>query len=166
MTMSERVIAKGLFIGRTDDGDRLYLDVLIRQLPTAPRQTVEHDTVDGGEELSIVGALYHGSRDVGGGQCIERARSVLAGGRVAPGADPADVRLIVDVWERWHLNAMRAGCAHVKAAEGVLSTRERLDNTPPCPITGYRWGSAWLYEPLPGSVVEELTAACRRVAAV
>jgi hypothetical protein len=162
--MGERVIAKDLYIGETSDKERLYLDVRVRQ-DHGTWQTVEHDTVTTREELSIIGNLRVGRHDVGGGQCIDRMWSVLGAGKLARGADPADVRLIADVWERWHLNAMRPGCAHVEVPEGTKSTSDRLDNTPPCPRSGYRWGSAWLYEPLPDGLVDELSAACARVAA-
>lgn len=158
--MSETVIARDLYIGRTSGGDRLYLDVVVRER-AGRRETVEHEWVEGAEELSIVGTLRHRGRDIGGGQCIDSMWDVLDHGQVARGADRADVRLIADIWGRWHLNTLKAGCAHVEPVG--KDTGSMLDSTPPCPVTGYRWGSAWLYEPLPDGVVSGLAEACRRV---
>lgn len=47
---------------------------------------------------------------------------------------------------KWHLNGMRAGCAHqqadIKYEIGAV-----------CEFCGYKYGSAWLYEPLPADVI-------------
>lgn len=48
----------------------------------------------------------------------------------------------------WHLNAMRAGCTHQRAA----GWGRQDDIGKPCPECGYRYGSAWLFEPLPAEV--------------
>lgn len=92
------------------------------------------------------------------------------------------------IWERWHLNAMRPGCAHqIKfgwdkkpidptkptSSYGKHFAGQRRDSwnllgwirpeehtagllTKPCPVCGYKYGSAWLSEPLPKEVEEEV----------
>jgi hypothetical protein len=58
-------------------------------------------------------------------------------------------------WDRWHLNTMRAGCAHqtVVWEDSRYGVRPSLERTPVCPVSGYRYGSAWLVEVLPDTVL-------------
>jgi hypothetical protein len=62
-------------------------------------------------------------------------------------------RRIGEVWERWHLNDMRAGCEHQRA---LGWSRYEDHPSEPCPVCGYEYGSAWLYEPLPDEIVAEV----------
>lgn len=77
--------------------------------------------------------------------------------------DPKDYRLcpdwteemyrrLLDIWERWHLNGMRAGCSHQRAMD--WNRDEHLDK--PCPICGYKYGCGWIFEPVPDEVIEWL----------
>lgn len=129
-------------------------------------QTVTHGVVPAGSlEVSIVGSTYvatrSGSRDrryrdmVSGGQNVDDIRAV---------GTPAALR-IADLWDRWHLNGLRAACVHQDAAAreiaarlpGYSNDRARWAeySALPCP-EGYRYGSAWLYEPIPDAVLAEL----------
>ena len=71
--------------------------------------------------------------------------------------------------ERWHLNQMRAACAHqeiVYELDRYGRAVPSLDLTPACPGTpdtrgrvrggGYRYGSAWLFEVVPDEVAAEI----------
>lgn len=90
-----------------------------------------------------------------------------------------------DVWDAWHLNDMRAGCVHQRAM-GWMMCPGHADHDqqcaeplmwpvtrPPspgsamircqydaimakCPVCGYAYGSAWLYEPVPDAVLDFL----------
>lgn len=44
------------------------------------------------------------------------------------------------VWARWHLNDMHPGCVHQGGPGRVIGEA--------CPWSGYRYGSAWLTDPL------------------
>lgn len=59
-------------------------------------------------------------------------------------------RKLLDIWERWHLNDMRAGCSHQRAMD--WNRDEHLDK--PCPICGYKYGCGWIFEPVPDEVIE------------
>lgn len=63
---------------------------------------------------------------------------------------------------RWHLNDMQGACAHqeiVWETDPRFGTRRpSLDQTPVCPQSGYRYGSAWLHEIVPAEVEEALMA--------
>lgn len=68
-----------------------------------------------------------------------------------------------EVWERWHLNDMRAGCEHQRAAgEHSAWFGDQGDYSgvrigyPRCLVCGYSYGSKWLYEELPAEIVEEI----------
>lgn len=63
----------------------------------------------------------------------------------------AALRNLVD----WHLNDLQAGCAHqtVVYESSPYGPRPSLQDTVPCPLTGYRYGSAWLVRPLTAEVI-------------
>ena len=77
------------------------------------------------------------------------------------------------VWDRWHMNGMRAGThpqmEYLRAIEDEFPgypvshyewAVDKLKDAglDPDPDTGYRYGSAWLKEPLPQSVIDFLTS--------
>lgn len=190
-----------------------------------------------GPELSICGDVgFPGARDV---ECCGQIDSEVRAFLDEPGAtfnkSAADIRRLLEVWEKWHLNSMRTGCEHQRAAwkadaeiplvtykltsavlveaSGIRRTAEkrlakgetvtygpgelRLMNLPyqvtlgaefsapgpeyaeekrevkranwvypsehpagvlckPCEVCGYKFGTVWLYEPLPADVVQFL----------
>lgn len=143
---------------------------------------VEIRDTDEGPELSITGSIWRPNRGdiVAGGQCYDEIA------RAFP-YDPR-VQRIVEVWKRWHLNGMKAGCEHQRA-EGW--DKRRIDPSKPanaygrhfpgqrsdssnllgwirpsehpdgllgreCPECGYKYGTAWLHEPLPQEIIEEV----------
>lgn len=67
---------------------------------------VEIRDTEKGPELSICGDIWRPNRSdiVSGGQNLEEI------GQAFP--RDAKVQRIVEVWRRWHLNTMRAGCEH------------------------------------------------------
>lgn len=61
-------------------------------------------------------------------------------------------RKLLDIWKRWHLNDMRAGCSHQRA----MGWNRDDDIGKPCLICGYRFGYSRLFEPVPDNVIEWL----------
>lgn len=199
---------------------------------------VEHLTGRNGDkwELSItscVGPRANGDAWGGYNQSIPDVEKFTG---YAPGWDAAKVARLVEVWEAWHLNAMRAGCEHQRAnwnpseeveivtyrltsdaiheqgnierrikaalkargaaayepgekeiaelpfettqtpdadspASGRYEVHKRENKTTgwlrptehprgllmkPCEVCGYRYGSAWLYEPVPDAILDEI----------
>ena len=211
---------KHLLAGKTDGG-RVFVSVEFR---------------DGRLSISgVEGPLGNGDCRGSCGQCIDAA----AVAEDCPGSLTGDQRkLLVDVWRRWHLNDMRAGCEHQRrdnwgrdeievVTYGLTSEAHRLrraaqeeaeaaalegrvaDLSPagkfligpdwlrdrhsppdadsplsglfevrkretkatgwvrqsehplgvlskPCPECGYKYGTAWLKEDVPGDVIEFL----------
>lgn len=62
---------------------------------------------------------------------------------------------LVALWERWHLNDMRAACEHQRELGWTWTTHPGAI----CPTCNYRLGSAWLYEPLPADILDQCDAA-------
>lgn len=117
------------------------------------------------KRLSITGEVYENHRGVGGGQCYDELTEEF-------GDDPRTARL-VELWKRWHLNDMRAGCEHqrrswdvakkitVKGEEkaaGWVTQNEHPEGllSKPCSVCAYRYGTAWLFEEVPSEVIKEL----------
>jgi len=94
----------------------------------------------------------------------------------APGWDSNKYYSFFDIWDKWHLNDMRAGCSHQRASKwewerinpkelpdshanrderGIIATwvtpKEHPKGllTKKCPVCGYRYGTAWLKEEVP-----------------
>lgn len=125
-----------------------------------------------------------------GGQCFEELSKLCSDVK-----GYALFQRIKKVWERYHLNDMRGGCEHQRAAKwedrripvaelpdstagrdkrGIVAIHvyppeakgqdfvsdskihEKGLLTKPCPVCGYKYGTAWLYEPLPEEVVKEI----------
>lgn len=124
--------------------------------------TAEIDIRLNGVRLSICGTVFEGvklRKDernlIAGGQCIEDCATIIP-------------RHLLEIWERWHLNDMRAG---TMKQETFL--REYRANHPDCKMSydlacqilsgadmledeGYRYGTAWLTEEVPGEVIAYL----------
>ena len=60
----------------------------------------------------VVGPLPSGNALGGCGQIIDAAANI---DRLADGWTPAKLSKFIEVWRRWHLNNMRAGCEHQRA---------------------------------------------------
>ena len=145
------------FIGRTAEGDRVWVEIQLatdwRDQDSPGVQTVEHGTTHRILRVSITGSgVYKGGRSISFcGQIIDTVAKVRdfrdSGWR------SGDVRSLVAIWERWHLNDMRPECAHMDLPEDRSYDARRHIT---CPITGYKYGSAWLYEDVPGGVIAEL----------
>lgn len=109
--------------------------------------------------LSISGVVYEGKKLlksernlISGGQCLDEAKDLLP-------------QRLAEVWERWHLNDMRAGTpAQEEALNAVKGTFNRLNwydeacsylaSVSLLEDNGYRYGTAWLTEELPQDVVD------------
>jgi hypothetical protein len=122
------------FIGRTDDGSRVWVIIDL-----------------GVDRVSFMGSsVAFKARSISScGQNIDDVQSVT---RCAAGWTSQDVASLVRVWDRWHLNDMRAECAHQRA----LGWKYRTHKGQKCPECGYEIGSAWLMEAMPEDVRAEI----------
>lgn len=154
----ETLKAEG-YVGRTSDGDRLWIEIRLEPQSGRGFKSIEHEDVEGEfYRLSICGSgLYKGSRTRGdidfGGQCVDMLADVTKLERPWTAEQLAD---LLEIWKEWHLNDTTAGCAHqtpVYAEDQYGRNVPSLELTPPCPETGYRYGHAWLIRTLPADVL-------------
>lgn len=162
--------AEGVPFGiAADKYERLavYLTLEIRPAQrVAPYLTIAHEPLpDDAVEVAIQGEAWAANAD--GSRDRRRAEGVAYGQIVDTLRRVGTSRAlrVADLWDRWHLNGLRAGCVHqAEAARAIYATmpdyaqdRARWDalSALPCP-EGYKYGSAWLFEPVPADVLAEL----------
>lgn len=161
MTIKELSIqdtAQGLalkdnLIGRDVDGNKYYLTVEIKPMQGAGLD-VNHQPVSGAPVISISGAIVskYGSREyergwISAGQCLDSFSDIT---QFTNRWSAAELRDILNIWAAYHLNQLNSHCAHQDS--GV-----KWDTVEPCTVTGYKAGSAWLYAPIPDTVLITLT---------
>jgi hypothetical protein len=164
-----------ILLGQTRDGEIVTVEIALRpaQLRTTGQTTSHEPIPDGALELSIVGTEYPGTKAgrhgdiISGGQNLDTARKVKPSDRWTA----ADLKRLCDIWDRWHLNGMSAGCVHqteIVYEDSPYGRRVDLDATTAandCP-QGYRYGSAWLFDALPADVLDDVRRFQRRLGVV
>jgi len=172
--------------GRGAEPCKVKLEIELRRKETcAPHLSIDLEECLRCTELSICALVwYTGDRandPSSAGQCVDVVREYFGGHEVEfpntsrpPDLDSCSINELCDLWERWHLNAMIAGSR---------AQRDHLEANPPqepfypvsyyekaCEILkaanlyedrGYKYGSAWLSEPLPVAVMARIGEICR-----
>lgn len=141
-------------IGYLPGGEAVNVEIRLSSLLEVGQKTIYHEPTDAAVpqlRLSITGEVT-----------TPRGRFESAGqirgdvGQVAANEvwTEADIASLIRIWSRWHLNDMKPGCAHQDASElpPDYDSRKHLV----CEASGYRYGNAWLYEPLPAEVLDEV----------
>lgn len=131
--------AKDVFVGRTTDGTRVYVNMSVRERSHLDGQTVTHEGITDYIEFAMsgLGVAKYCRNATSAGQMLEDLMSVKS---PAQGLTRAEIREMHALWSRWHLNGMTAGCVHMEADAEIGTV---------CPETGYRKGYAWLIETIP-----------------
>jgi hypothetical protein len=161
--MNDTQYKAGGYVGKTAAGDSVYVEIKIApHTGEVEFDSIEHEPVTEWARVSISGHYFtKGSRRKdwdSGGQILETLRAVST---PAMGFSKSNLIRLAELWERWHLNDMRAGCAHqtvVYAPDKYGRTVPSLELTPVCPVSGYHYGHAWLVEQAPAEVLDELRA--------
>jgi len=141
-------------VGWTADGRKVYVTIEImrtgRQL-----MDIDHEPIaPGAPVISMHGVEIRNrgsfSRD-GDWRSGGQNRAVLAEvHRFADNWTRPERDDLLAIWREWHLNDMRSHCAHQDPAV-------KWDAVAPCPLNGYRAGTAWLYAEPPLQVLQTLT---------
>ncbi len=153
-----KYLAKDVLLGRNDRGEKYYLSV---ELVSDEREheTTSHEKIKGSQWISFhgLGVSPRGS--------IEYERGIFSAGQnyemlleitqPAKGFTFETIREIYQLWQEWHLNDLKSHCAHQDQAVA-------WDEVAPCPLTGYKAGSAWLTKPLPAEIIEQVSALVMR----
>lgn len=137
-----------MLIGRKANGEKVYVQARLEYCTNELyRQTFDHHLTTerlrlafGGTIVGKYGSFPHGRSVVAAGQTTDDLLEIteLSAGWTIP-----DVVRLHEIWTAYHLNDMQAGCVHQSGR-----------NPEPCMWTGYRYGSAWLFKPLPFDVFE------------
>lgn len=161
--MDNRTEAGKQRVGTTDEG---FAFIVTLTKGTASGTSVTHEPVTDERAVAFVGEVINPrvrNKDSdryydGMGQCQERLADIT---KPAAGWTMDEVRELHTIWDRWHLNDMRAACAHMDPA--TLAREERNGqqviatgaiNT--CPVSDYTYGHAWLIEPIPQDVIDRI----------
>jgi hypothetical protein len=146
--------AEGVPVGRTSGkpyGYRRNLLVTVsvrmeRMTRQDEYETVDHDKVREPLDFAITTDVWQpDQRDiVSGGATVDPLRELVT----YELGFTAEIAEELASLGQWHLNGMTAACAHQERKAGL--------DSPPCPVTGYRWGQAWLVRPLPEGFLDEV----------
>lgn len=135
---------QGIYLGKAN-GEKVYLD--------PPRITMEHITghdvfhreID--DTLPVVaftGTVLYRDTVVACGQIQSELPSITK--------EFIDLPKLIEYWNIYHLNNMKAGCAHMSITKEVRDGP--MSEWPVC--QGYKYGSEWLYSPVPDDVLETI----------
>ena len=138
---------------------KVILGIELREIEDPFIITIDGKRVPKKVQLSISGEIKHGRTFIAGGQIIDTLKEAYKNNTLSLRIPDAIFIKILEIWEKWHLNDLRAYCIHQKpiVEEHKGKSYEELMKIPElqkCPVCGYRYGSQWRYEPLPEEVVE------------
>ena len=77
--------------------------------------------------------------------------------RFAPGWTEERFYDFSDIWAKYHLNDMKAGCEHQRELGWEKDGYEKHPSEP-CPVCGYRYGTAWKTIQVPPEVLSFLVS--------
>lgn len=145
-----------ILIGRNRDGEKVYVKARFEYLKDTvqgiadQRENTDHEMTTERLRLGVNGVRVarRGRLDRSGSWlgCGQNEFDLLELQTLEPDWTVGDVAKLHELWQRWHLNDMRAVCSHQTVTPG-----KELE-TLPCPETGHQYGEKWLYESLPYSV--------------
>lgn len=145
---------KDNLIGRDLSGNKYYLNVEIKPMQGAGLD-INHQPVTGAPVISISGSIVskYGSVQydrgwISAGQCLDAFSDITQFTNRWSAGELGD---ILAIWSAYHLNELNSHCAH-------QDSDVKWDAVPPCSVTGYKAGSAWLYAPIPDHVLITLTS--------
>lgn len=116
-----------------------------RKIATAEVNVELRQEDDGFIVLSICACVYntaYPSNWYMSGQCIDEIAKYIR---------HCKMRQINEIWKRWHLNDLHAGCEHQREFEKEPYENHALEV---CPICGHKYGADWQREKLPQNVIE------------
>ena len=163
-------------VGTYREDDHVYrvkVEIDVKRVDSREYRTVDHETITHVDRFTVSAVIDERParggrwRDYSAGQCIEDVAKVTD---FAPGWDAAKLKTLLRVWRDWHLNDVQSDCAHMHVAPigssvlgievGRIDSPEQnvlshytINRALVCPVTGYRYGHAWLVKPLDDQVI-------------
>lgn len=129
---------------------------------------IKYSQEDGKDRLSITGVEGPMKNGNCKGSCGQTLNALYNLNTLFDGWTKDKVKKLGKVWKKWHLNDMRAGCVHQRELgwkplpykfdpeKGRASVDPDDPVGKPCPECGYKYGTQWLWEPVPEKVVKFL----------
>jgi hypothetical protein len=147
--------SKRFYLGLNQERRRVYADVRIEDEGTRIVEFVDHTEAPCPANVAISFEI----------PAAEMYGQISADERVI--VEPTrHTRLIERAWETQHLNTMNAACMHMtdemlarREGESAHDWQTRMLDTVACPVTGYRWGRAWLARTADLDILNQLRAA-------
>lgn len=143
-------------IGRMADGSRVFVTAEYEKISREVTST-DHDTITDGKSFSLVGEVigYRCRNPYSVGQIRDDLLMIT---QPAEGLEIEDIRELARIWRNCHLNDMNALCAHQHPVYKEEYGQKVLDwqKVAPCPETGYKAGSAWLYREVPEEILKRV----------
>ena len=154
------------FFGYPNTACKVTVEIEIKQ-KAHPQKDLWLNEVQKPICLSIHGDVKHGKSYVCSGQINNTLEEALQEKAFRKLAIPENtLRTLLEIWQKWHLNDLRAYCTHQKELVSQYPEKffyaDNYDNIvkepefTKCSKCGYRYGTAWLYEPLPQDVTNFL----------
>jgi hypothetical protein len=153
---TKTIYKKKLIIGVRNTGKKAYVELEINQeTDSRTKQTTTLETITGCKSLSICG---------NGGQNREETADIK--GYKELFVSESDLQTIITIWDKWHLNDMKAGTVKQQAFIEEWEKSNKYEYSAVCEAlktaglyedNNYKYGHAWLVEPLPEEVITEIT---------
>jgi len=163
------IFKKEIIIGKDEENHEVFLEIELRECASvAPHLTIDLEPVEMYIELAICGNAWNNRKTdfVYCGQIYDMILENVDDYKklLMP---KGKLRRILEVWERWHLNGMRAGTRkqNTAAKEAPRDQYNRYSYDETCNYLkkegiyedrGYKYGHAWLVEVLPDEIIEEV----------
>lgn len=144
---------KKLFVGMRNY-KKMYVELEIKT-ENKERMTIDFEPINSFNTLSICG---------NGGQNINEIADIKGYTKLFISED--DLNAIVEIWNRWHLNDMKAGSRKQQSFIDEWKKTNKYSYDKACKAlkeaglyedNGYKYGHSWLVELIPDEVIIEIT---------
>lgn len=154
---TKTIYKKKLYTGIKSTGKKLYVELEINQeADTRTAQTTALKPITAYKTLSICGNNGQNREEIAD---IKNYKELFI--------TEQDLQTIINIWDQWHLNDLKAGTVNQQAFIDEWKKNNRYDLTAVCEAlkeiglyedNGYKYGHGWLVDPLPEEVIREITS--------
>lgn len=148
-------IKKVLNVGKLNGQGDVILTLTIKK-EEREKETVNHEIINEYVTLSICGEIKT-MNNRGWYSCGQILNTIRNEGMRKLNIPKHELRLILNIWDEYHLNDLKPNCCHQESFNCNLSNFKELQQaeTDKCP-NGYRYGSKWLVREIPSDVIDTI----------
>ena len=144
------------FIGRLEDGSRVFVEMRLEHV-TKSRKTTDLEDIEESWDFSMTGTIKKANTNMGGGQIKNSLRGIVTSPLGVDGANE-----LADIWDDNHLNGLNAGTEKQQKVVADLKSKgmnTNADNYKEVASNveddrGYKYGSTWLHNDVPSGIIE------------